>query len=73
MGIKVLDSFSKSISELTDWTQNSSVIKINFPDMTHEILEGILAKHGYENPDTTFQKMKLEFARLLATQGTYNF
>jgi len=73
MGIKVLDSFSKSVPVLTGWTKNSFVLEIKFPDITRGILEGILAKHGYENPDRTFQKMKLEFARLLATQGTYNF
>ena len=45
MGIKVLDHFPGSAPELTDWIQNSTVLKIRFPDMTREILENILAKH----------------------------
>lgn len=46
MGIKVLDNFNGSVPELIDWTQNSTVLQIRFPDMTREILEGILLKHG---------------------------
>ena len=73
MGIKVLDSFSKSVSELTEWTQNSSVLEIKFPDITHDILEGILTKHGDIKTSSSFQTIKLEFARMLARQGTLNF
>lgn len=46
MGIKVLDHFTGSAPELTDWMQDSSVLKISFPDMTREILEEILLMHG---------------------------
>ncbi len=46
MGIKVLDHFTSSAPELTDWIQNSTLLQINFPDMTDEILEEILLKHG---------------------------
>ena len=46
MGIKVLDHFSNSAPELDDWIQNSTVLQIRFPDMTREILEEILLKHG---------------------------
>jgi uncharacterized protein (TIGR00661 family) len=73
MGIKVLDSFSKSVPDLTEWVQNSSVLEIKFPDMTHEILEGILAKHGNRKSSLTFHDLKLEFARMLARQGSLDF
>ena len=46
MGIKVLDRFTGSAPELTDWIQNSTVLQVSFPDMTDEILEEILLKHG---------------------------
>lgn len=46
MGIKVLDHFTCSAPELTDWMQNSPVLQISFPDMTREILEDILVRHG---------------------------
>ncbi len=45
MGIKVLDHFTGSAPELTDWIQNSTVLQVRFPDMTQEILERILAQH----------------------------
>ena len=45
LGIKVLDHFSSSAPELTDWIQNSETIQIRFPDMTREILENILVAH----------------------------
>jgi len=46
MGIKVLDHFTNSLPELTDWIENSTALQISFPDLTVEILEGILKKHG---------------------------
>lgn len=46
MGIKVLDHFTGSASEIADWMQNSPVLQISFPDMTREILEDILVRHG---------------------------
>ncbi|MDP2889700.1 MAG: glycosyltransferase family protein [Bacteroidota bacterium] len=46
MGIKVLDHFTRSAPELIDWMQNSTVLQFSFPDMTDEILEEILLKHG---------------------------
>ena len=45
MGIKVLNSFSKSVSELAEWVSNGGALQINYPDLTHEILENILNKH----------------------------
>ena len=45
MGIKVLDNFTNSSAELTDWIQNSQALHIRFPDLTFEILESILKKH----------------------------
>jgi uncharacterized protein (TIGR00661 family) len=45
MGIKVLDHFTNSAPELSDWVQNSEALQIRFPDLTHEILESILRKH----------------------------
>ena len=48
MGIKVLDHFTNSVPELTDWIQNSEALQIRFPDMTREILENILNKHCSE-------------------------
>jgi uncharacterized protein (TIGR00661 family) len=45
MGIKVLDHFTNSAPELTDWIQNSEPLQIRFPDLTFEILESILRKH----------------------------
>jgi len=53
MGIKVLDHFTSSVPELKEWIQNSAVLQIKFPDLTYEILEGILAKHSSFRP--TFQ------------------
>ena len=46
MGIKVLDNFTNSHPELTDWIVNSTALQISFPDLTVEILESILKKHG---------------------------
>ena len=46
MGIKVLDQFTNSHPELTDWIENSSALQIKFPDLTIEILENILKKHS---------------------------
>lgn len=46
MGIKVLDQFTNSHHELTDWIQNSTALQIKFPDLTIEILKSILKKHG---------------------------
>ena len=73
MGIKVLDSFSKGVPDLIDWVQNSSALEIKFPDMTREILEGILVKHVDKKTNLPFQNLKLKFARLLATQGSLDF
>jgi len=53
MGIKVLSQFTNSAPELKEWIQNSAVLQIKFPDLTYEILEGILAKHSSFRP--TFQ------------------
>jgi uncharacterized protein (TIGR00661 family) len=46
MGIKVLDHFTNSAPELTDWIQNSEPLQIRFPDLTFEILEMILRRHS---------------------------
>jgi len=46
MGIKVLDHFTNSETELTEWIQNSTALQIKFPNLTHEILESILRKHS---------------------------
>jgi len=73
MGIKVLDSFSKSVPDLIGWVQNSSALEIKFPDLTREILEGILIKHADKKSNSSFQDLKLEFARLLARQGSLDF
>jgi len=73
MGIKVLASFSKGVPELTDWVQNSVPLEIKFPDMTYEIVSGILSKHKVKETGLSFYALKLEFARLLARQGTLNF
>jgi len=45
MGIKVLDHFTNSAPELTDWIQNSEALQIRFPDMTRVILENIFNIH----------------------------
>ncbi len=45
MGIKVLDHFTNSSAELTEWVRKSSALQISFPDLTREILENILLKH----------------------------
>ncbi len=73
MGIKVLDSFSKGVPDLIDWVQNSATLEIKFPDLTREILEEILAKHVTIKTSLSFQDLKLEFARLLARQGSLDF
>ncbi|MFA5329654.1 MAG: glycosyltransferase family protein [Prolixibacteraceae bacterium] len=46
MGIKVLDHFSDSVPVLVDWIENSQPLEIKFPDMTREILQEILERHG---------------------------
>ena len=46
MGIKVLDHFTSSVPKLTNWTQNSRALQNQFPDLTREIVEEILLKHG---------------------------
>jgi uncharacterized protein (TIGR00661 family) len=45
LGIKVLDHFTNSAPELSEWVQNSTALQIEFPDLTHEILDNILNKH----------------------------
>lgn len=45
MGIKVLDHFTNSAPELTDWIQNPEALQIRFPDMTRVILENIINVH----------------------------
>lgn len=45
MGIKVLDHFTNSAPELTDWIQHPEALQIRFPDMTREILENIMNRH----------------------------
>jgi len=45
MGIKVLDHFTNSVPELTEWIQDSEALQIRFPDLTHEILSNILNIH----------------------------
>jgi uncharacterized protein (TIGR00661 family) len=54
MGIKVLDRFSDSAPELADWIQNSPAIEIKFPDITREILEGVVARHTKVQPVFSF-------------------
>jgi len=49
MGIKVLEHFATSAPVLTDWIQNSKALQIRYPDITYEILEFILKKHGLYN------------------------
>lgn len=46
MGIKVLDNFSHSASELNAWVQDSMALQVKFPDLTHEILQSILKRHN---------------------------
>jgi len=55
MGIKVLDHFTNSAPELTDWIQNSETLQISFPDMTREILEMVIAKHSEKKPSIAIQ------------------
>lgn len=45
MGIKVLDSFSRSIPEIIDWVEKAPTLQINYPDLTRKILEEIVKKH----------------------------
>jgi uncharacterized protein (TIGR00661 family) len=73
MGIKVLDSFSKGVPDLIDWVQNPSALEIRFPDMTCEILKGIVTTHANTKSSLPFQDLKLEFARLLARRGSLDF
>ncbi len=49
MGIKVLDHFTHSAPEISEWIQNSTALQIRFPDLTFEILESILRKHYLYN------------------------
>jgi uncharacterized protein (TIGR00661 family) len=46
MGVKVLEHFSNSAPELTEWIQKAPALHIQFPDLTREILQDILMKHG---------------------------
>lgn len=45
MGINVLDHFTTSAPQLTDWVQNSTPLQIRFPDITVEILGNVLKRH----------------------------
>ena len=49
MGIKVLNSFSKSVPELAEWVSNGEALQINYPDLTYEILNDILNRHCPKN------------------------
>lgn len=73
MGIKVLNSFSKSVPELTEWVNKGEALQVNYPDLTHEILADILMKHVNTKSSLSFPDLKLEFARLLARQGSLDF
>ncbi len=54
LGIKVLDQFSDSAPVLADWIENSTALEIKFPDMTRNILESILEKHGQKQTGLVF-------------------
>jgi uncharacterized protein (TIGR00661 family) len=73
MGIKVLQNFSNSSSELKDWIQDSTTLEIKFPDLTRDILQGILTKHTNRKPNVSFDDLKLEFARMLVRKGSPDF
>lgn len=45
MGVKVLNSFSRSVPELTEWVENGEMMQIEYPDLTYELLADILMKH----------------------------
>jgi uncharacterized protein (TIGR00661 family) len=45
MGIKVLDEFTKSSAELSEWVHDSTTLEIKFPEITREILEALLLEH----------------------------
>jgi uncharacterized protein (TIGR00661 family) len=64
MGIKVLDDFTKSTPELTDWIENSTPLKISFPDLTIEILKGILKKHGTSIPNDEMEMEESYFLNI---------
>lgn len=57
MGIKVLNSFSKSVPELTRWVNETEALHINYPDLTHEILKDVLIKHSN---NALFSKLDLK-------------
>ncbi|HZL08746.1 MAG TPA: glycosyltransferase family protein [Prolixibacteraceae bacterium] len=62
MGIKVLDHFSDSAPVLAEWVRSSKALEVNFPDLTRDILEGILVKHGEKQPNLEFQNLNLKFS-----------
>ena len=54
MGIQVLDHFSDSAPVLAAWIKNSTALQIEFPDLTREILVGILVKHADKKSSLSF-------------------
>ncbi len=44
IGIRVIHEFMKASDEINDWAKNQEPIKINYPDITREILEMIMKK-----------------------------
>ena len=46
LGIKVLDHFTDSAPVLNGWVKNGSALQVKYPDLTNEILENILERHG---------------------------
>jgi uncharacterized protein (TIGR00661 family) len=45
MGITTLSDFKKSVHEIRHWVDNGKPLKIQYPDITKEILEKIILRN----------------------------
>ena len=50
MGVPVIKSLKKKyLEQITDWTTGKLFIAVNYPDITQNIIDSIVQKHGHTN------------------------
>ena len=49
MGVPVIKNLKpKNADVIKDWLENGQVIPVNYPDITQEIIDKVIAKHGVQ-------------------------
>ena len=56
MGVPVINTLKeKYLQKIEDWTTCTLFIAVNYPDVTENIIDALVKKHGYKNADITEQ------------------